>query len=251
MASAQPISPIQAQSMVQLIECGVQGVREAKVTQADTSSLELDRFMRLNKVAGQVQLLHLPAGTIILDVGGFDGSFALFVPQLRVWVVDPMTTGASGLQLPLEAKSFDVVVSIDALEHVERKDRERFLCELVRVCRRNLLINFPEARSACGQEVALKLTGNRFIREHVEFGLPSKEETIEMLLRIDGKLSIQSFGHTSTNVWLPWYTLFQMNKEAALAISAHLKANSIEEVATATPFLYELITCTFSVDNMS
>ena len=162
------------QRLIELADCGIVGVKEAKVQKGgDTSSLEWDRYMRLNQTALLVKECELPVGSIILDVGGYDGAFALFVPNYRVWVIDPATTGIEGLVLPVENKSFDVVVSIDALEHVQQTDRAFFLQELVRVCRKHLFINFPEARSTCAQNIALQLTNNRMIREHVEYVLPS------------------------------------------------------------------------------
>lgn len=172
-------------NVVELTECGVPGVREARVLRPDTSAVEWDRWMRLSATAAQVLKLGLPPQALVLDVGGFDGSFALFVPQLRVWVVDPCTTGSNGLQIPLSDKSIDTVVSIDALEHVERKDREVFLRELVRVCKTTLLINFPEARSMPAQELVLSLTGNQFIQEHVEYVLPSCAETVRVINSLD------------------------------------------------------------------
>src|SRR3989344_7846353 len=140
-------APIEAQKTVELIGCGVDGVREAKILERDTSSIEFDRFMRISMVAEQMNKLNRKKDSVILDVGGFDGAFALFVPELKVWVIDPQTTGGSGLNIPLPDKHFDAVVSIDALEHLPRKDRPTLLQELVRVTRSKLFINFPEARS--------------------------------------------------------------------------------------------------------
>lgn len=69
---------------------------EVKVINYDSSRLEWDRFMRLSQTAQQITSLNLQEGTIILDVGGFDGSLALFLsPNVRVWVIDTATTGDS------------------------------------------------------------------------------------------------------------------------------------------------------------
>ncbi|HLC84901.1 MAG TPA: class I SAM-dependent methyltransferase [Candidatus Nanoarchaeia archaeon] len=233
--------PIEAQKAVELIECGVQCVSEARVVSSDTSALEWDRFMRLSRTAEAVRALKLSEGTIVLDVGGFDGAFALFVPDLRVWVVDPVTTGGSGLALPFLDGHFDVVVSIDALEHVPRGQREQLLHELVRVCRKNLFINFPEARSMPAQKQVLSLVQNRFIQEHVEYNLPRREETIATLKGLCPKIKINAIGHTSIAVWVPWYVLFHTMKGRGLSVSAFLKIR--ENEVNSGPFLYDLLEC--------
>ncbi|MBI4146468.1 class I SAM-dependent methyltransferase [Candidatus Woesearchaeota archaeon] len=232
---------IEAQKAVELIECGVDGVRETKVASQDTLAVEWDRFMRLGQVAAHVNALALPKGTLILDVGGFDGAFALFVPGLRVWVVDPITTSGSGLALPFPDGHFDVVVSIDALEHVPRGQREQLLRELVRVCRKSLFINFPEARSMSAQRQVLSLVQNKFIQEHVEYNLPGREETTATLKRLCPDIKINAVGHTSISVWVPWYVLFHTAKDRGLAISAFLKDRKNE--VNQPPFLYDLLEC--------
>lgn len=49
-----------------------------------------------------------------------------------------------GYHLPFEDNEFDVIVSIDVLEHVERYDE--FLKELVRVAKKHVVINTPSRR---------------------------------------------------------------------------------------------------------
>jgi len=239
--------PIEAQKAVELVECGVSGVCEARVIINDASQVEWDRFMRLNKVAQHVNVLGLPKGTIVLDVGGFDGAFALFVPGLRVWVVDPATTGSKGTALPFPDKHFEVVVSIDALEHVPRADRPAFLKELVRVTRSKLFINYPEARSMDAQKNVLALVDNKFIREHVEYRLPHRRETINTLMQFYPEMKIKAIGHTSMNVWIAWYVLFHTMKERGLTISEFLKAR--EKQTSRAPFLYDLLECDMGVRN--
>lgn len=239
---------------VALVDCGLTGVLQAEVVSGQSVSLgleriEWDRFRRMRAVAQEVVRLNLEPGAIVLDVGGFDGSLCLFLPsEIVVRVVDPYTTGASGLALPLPDKSLDTVVSIDALEHVERQDRPTFLSELVRVCRKHLILNFPEQRSMDAQQVALQLTQNPFIGEHVNYGCPSSTETVEALKQLaQGPMTVQHSGHTPLNVWLPWYVLFQKDRAAGLAASDYLKSQP-EETLNVAPFLYELIVCSFAVD---
>jgi len=233
-------TPIEAQKTVELVECGTEGVREAKVLELSTSSIEFDRFMRISTVAEQVNKLNLKKDTIILDVGGFDGAFALFVPELKVDVIDPQTTGGSGLSIPFPDKHFEVVVSIDALEHLPRKDRPKLLQELVRVTRSRLFINFPEARSMNAQKSALSIFGNKLIQEHVDYQLPTQEETISFLKKICPKIKIVASSYVNIYSWLAWFVLFHTDKERGLKVSKFLKEHANDSVS---PFLYDLLEC--------
>ena len=233
-------APIEAQKTVELVECGVDGVREAKILERDTSSIEFDRFMRISMVAEQMNKLNLKKDSVILDVGGFDGAFALFVPELKVWVIDPQTTGGSGLNIPLPDKHFDAVVSIDALEHLPRKDRPKLLQELVRVTRSKLFINFPGARSMSAQKSVLSIFSNKFIQEHVDYQLPTQEETISLLKEICPDIKIVATSYVNIYSWLAWFVLFHTDKERGLKVSNFLKehANNLT-----LPFLYDLLEC--------
>ncbi len=233
-------TPIEAQKTVELIECGMDGVREAKVLELNTSAIEYDRFMRISKVAEQVNKLKLKKNAIILDVGGFDGAFALFVPDLKVWVIDPQTTGGNGLTIPFPDKHFDVVVSIDALEHLPRSDRPKLLQELVRITRSKLFLNFPEARSMGAQKAVLSILDNKFIREHVDYKLPSQEETLSLLKEIHPTVKIITFSYVNIYSWLAWFVLFHTDKERGLKVSKFLKEHAND---LTPPFLYDLLEC--------
>ncbi len=233
-------SPIEAQKTVELVECGVNSVREAKVIEFNTSSIEFDRFMRISTVAEHVKKLNLKKDTIILDVGGFDGAFALFVPELKVWVIDPQTTGGDGLNIPFPDKHFEVVVSIDALEHLPRRDRPRLLKELVRVTWSKLFINFPEARSMEAQKHILSIFSNKFIQEHVDYQLPTQEETISFLREICSNIKITTSSYVNIYSWLAWFVLFHTDKERGLKVSKFLKEHTND---LTPPFLYDLLAC--------
>ena len=234
-------SPIEEQKTVELVGCGVDRVREAKVLEYNTSAIEYDRFMRLSTVAEYVNRLKLEEDTLILDVGGFDGAFALFVPDLRVWVIDQQTTGGSGLTIPFPDKHFDVVVSIDALEHLPRRDRPTLLKELVRVAKSKLFINFPEARSMDAQKSVLSVFSNKFIQEHVDYQLPTRGETTSFLRKICPDIEISGSSYVNIYSWLAWFVLFHTDKERGLKLSKFLKEhkNNINN----PPCLYDLLEC--------
>ena len=233
-------APIEAQKTVELVECGTEEVREAKILELNTSAIEFDRFMRISTVAEYVNKLNLKKDTIILDVGGFDGAFALFVPELKVWVIDPQTTGGNGLKIPFPDKHFEVAVSIDALEHLPGKDRPKLLQELIRVTRSKLFVNFPEARSMSAQKAVLSIFSNKFIQEHVDYQLPNQEETVSFLKKICPNIKITALSYVNIYSWLAWFILFHTDKERGLQVSKFLKehANDLNP-----PFLYDLLRC--------
>lgn len=232
---------IEAQQTVELTECGVEGTRETRIKEYDTSSIEWDRFMRLSKVAEQIKQLQLTKDDIILDVGGFDGAFALFLPHLKVWVVDPLTTGGSGLSLPFSDNSFKVVVSIDAIEHMPRSDRPLLLSELVRITKSKLFVNYPEAKSMEAQRQVLSLIPNKFIEDHVKYELPQHDEVVSLLKSILPSLHIRAYPHTNIYTWASWYVLFHSAKEEGVSMSHFLKKSFHD--ANVPPYLYDLLVC--------
>ncbi len=129
----------------------------------------------------------------VLDVGGVLGDreghlavsrdfFAAVNPAVRVVSCDLRQldhwdhVAADALDLPFQDASFDLVVSLDVLEHIPPGDRRRFLAELERVAARALIIGCPEAGSAVtAAEARLKeglMKGHSFLEEHAALGLP-------------------------------------------------------------------------------
>ncbi len=139
----------------------------------------------------------------ILDVGGGSGEILTFLSPSRydICVLDANQAAlkrdtdrrvryvpASGESLPFEDDSFDVVVSVDCIEHVPEAVKPRFLAELKRVARKRVVIHTP-AKSADRQYLGDELDErfNRWhrrlyrvdapnTREHLEAGVPELEE---------------------------------------------------------------------------
>src|SRR5581483_4242605 len=104
----------------------------------------------------------------ILDAGGYDGALGLFLPSLQIDLIDPATTGGSVLNIPAADQCYDAVVAVDVLEHIEPSDRARALAEFARVSKQHVILNYPCRGSKPAQELALKLTNNALVREHVQ-----------------------------------------------------------------------------------
>jgi GT2 family glycosyltransferase len=94
----------------------------------------------------------------VLDVGGHTEAFwpgfpslaGFLIPAAKVSVVDMIPTAAlqnyvqaSGVQLPFRDGAFDLVCSLDTLEHIPDEQRPAFLSELLRVTRDGLYLAFP------------------------------------------------------------------------------------------------------------
>ena len=89
----------------------------------------------------------------------------------------------SGSKLPFPDRSFDYVVSVDMLEHVPRAQRFDVISEMLRVADKRIFIAVPcgkvaEVHDKNMDDLYFHWKGERynFLREHVENGLPNKEE---------------------------------------------------------------------------
>lgn len=124
----------------------------------------------------------------ILDVGGTPGTLGLFLPRASITTAnveppaDILLDGAAGL--PVAGDAFDVVTSIDVLEHLPRESRADHIRELVRVARRRVVVCCPlgtPQHSASEHALHAWLeretgAGHRFLAEHLKLGLPTESE---------------------------------------------------------------------------
>lgn len=97
-------------------------------------------------------------GTSVLDVGASTGTGSVVLDEARADAVDihlpslrqAVTSGrrrrpvvADIRKLPYRTGSFDVVVALDVIEHLERPDGERLLGEMERLSRRFVVVLTP------------------------------------------------------------------------------------------------------------
>lgn len=95
---------------------------------------------------------------------------------------------ASAVKLPFEDDGFDVVISIDMLEHLTKDKREKAIKEMIRVGRRKIILAMPCGQPSIYQDRELskyyqKNYGRKyeFLEEQLDLGLPEKEEITDII----------------------------------------------------------------------
>jgi hypothetical protein len=166
-----------------------------------TERLPFDLFQRYAAAGKIVRSLN---PTEVLDVGGYlgdqDGHLAtaqdFLVPETGeprvVTTTDlrqcdhPSHQPSDACAQPFVDQSFDMVISLDVLEHLIPEKRSSFLRELDRLARNWILIGAPFHSVAVeAEEIRLsELVQLEFLKEHRELGLPARSD-IEEYFQID------------------------------------------------------------------
>lgn len=161
--------------------------------------------LRYLPVAREIKRLKLTKSKI-LEVGS--GSLGI-TPYLKE-KIDGLDVDFSGPQsplvnqikgdarnLPFRKNSYDVVISVDVLEHLNPDVRSASVREMLKVAKKLLVIVVPTGEASEKQDRALyvlwqkvKRGNNQFLAEHAKFGLPSNDQILVSLdksLRLLGK----------------------------------------------------------------
>jgi hypothetical protein len=158
----------------------------------DKLELPFDQYQRYKMVEELVGLIRQGRRLRILDVGGHPGLIADFLPEDDIFILDMLPSEGltcvqgDGARLPFKDDSFDLVVSIDTLEHIPSDQRLGFLEEQLRASRDYVLLAAPfedENISLAEQivnEFFIKKIGrpNDSLEEHFANGLPGLSETL-------------------------------------------------------------------------
>ena len=157
----------------------------------DAVRLPFDQYQRYTGAARVVDRLVGDADYSMLEVGGAPGFPEVFFGASRLAVVDRFGRHdgnfvvVDGARLPFDDETFDVVVTLDTLEHIVPEDRPAFLAECRRVSRDLVVLSAPHATAHVVEaELALQsFVTARFgevfetLQEHADRGLPLAEET--------------------------------------------------------------------------
>lgn len=202
------------------------------------SDLTWDRFIRLNAAARVINDLKDEKSTV-LDIGGFDGALALFLPSTHVEVIDPVTTGGDFSSIELEDGVFDIVSAIDVLEHIDPDKREVFLSKLTRVARKIIILNYPSIQSKEAQEAVLAACDNQFVREHVEWPLPETGWVMGYLAALGFRCEAAEYGNIA--LWAGQFVASQLVGANASELNRYLIENHSDEPFTKP--LYRMVVC--------
>jgi hypothetical protein len=175
--------------------------------EGDILSLPFDQYGRMRIAQNLAHILYTeiaqqsdhrdgPYKLRVLDVGGYPGNLRNFLnaDYFDLSILDvvpddgsiPGYKQGSGMELPYAEGEFDIVFSLDTLEHIPGKERSLFLSEVMRVARLGVvLINPIQSLPADLAEETL----DEYIRwlldaqqeqlaEHRAFGLPDFPGTI-------------------------------------------------------------------------
>lgn len=161
------------------------------------------------------EINKLPQNSSVLEVGsaglgitpylkrvvtGADIKFEKpFSPLLKQIVADATS-------LPFKNSSFDIVLSVDMLEHLSADARIKAIGEIVRVARVKVLIGVPSGQLSQAQDIKLdhqyqktKHKTFSFFQEQIRLGLPREEEIknalIESALKYNKKVELKVFGN--------------------------------------------------------
>jgi ubiquinone/menaquinone biosynthesis C-methylase UbiE len=187
----------------------------------------IDQWQRYGSVAQQIRTLD-DASITVLDVGGSSGTIRKFLDckRYRLCVldvniqalakIDDLRLGViagDGCCLPFKDNSFDVVISVDSLEHVPDANKAAYCQELKRVAKRYVIVHCPadssdgEFQGAACDAKFLQWHQQRFERnepntlEHLNSGLPKVDE----LRRLFPEANVA--GKQNAHVWFKYMTI--------------------------------------------
>lgn len=180
----------------------------------------LDTALRYETVIGlladgwrpDIEILEVGAGSAGITeflshrVTGVDLAFERTAERASPWLE---RVEASADELPFDDASFDVVLSLEMLEHVPPARRGPAVEEMLRVLRPGgrLIVTFPSGETAAHLDAWLnrrfrRVTGedHPWAIEHIEHGVPETEEILALL-------PSEAAVHVHRHMWAPGFRL--------------------------------------------
>jgi len=185
----------------------------------DLISLPFDHFQRYGAASSLVESLGGDPVRTVLEVGanrqrilkdfmpGARFVFSDLEPQDPVTGGDDVFIQADATQLPFADREFDIVVSLDVMEHIPPALRRQATSEMARTAARAVIIGCPldhawvheaetEANAVWERHFGVAYP---WLDEHKEFGLVDPE-VVEGALR-DAGMRVIRFGQGDASVW--------------------------------------------------
>lgn len=190
---------------------------------------DIDRWSRYAHVTNEIRKTK-GKELLVLEVGSGGQGISTFLSQLRrdydFFLLDVQKDVFKGLRkvhcvigdgcrLPFRNKAFDIVVSVDTVEHIPKRIRQDFYTELKRVCKKRIILACPIQSSDCiyqGQKYDITFQHlyekNYGVKEpntaqHIAAGHPTLEEIRKELP------NSTIYGYKNCDTWLR-YMLFSM-----------------------------------------
>lgn len=170
----------------------------------DLLELDYNGYFRLKSLANKLYSLKTDEQNIsILDIGGGDGILSSFLNDtFKYCLAEPQSNGLDGTNLPFTENSFDYVVASHVFEHIPQKDRELFLNNMLKTASKGIILinpfyiegTFVEARL----ELALEITKQKWVKEHLDCGLPKIEVVKEFANKYNKNIEITPNGSLTT-----------------------------------------------------
>jgi len=198
----------------------------ASTRSALVRALPFDLYQRYRLCSDIVKVLRPKS---VLDAGGYlgdehghlavshdffqtDGSSSPEVTVTDVRQCDhPDYLRASAWEQPFDDQSFDLVLSLDVLEHLPESERPRFLSELDRLSRQWILLgapfSSPEIEKAETRLADSLMGTRRFLQEHRELGLP--ELAAVQGFYLSKGYTVSTFPNGYLPAWLYWQVTSQ------------------------------------------
>src|SRR5215208_1722042 len=209
----------------------------------------LDTALRYGAVIDLVRPLYRP-GIDILEVGSGSGGVTDFLAVPVVGVdsafertADRATAHLTPVEaqadaLPFDDASFDVVLSVEMLEHIPAGRRDAVLSELFRVVRPGgrVVVTFPADAAAARLDRELNDrfrrrygTDHPWVAEHIREGVPSTVEVVARIRRLIGERgAVRVRKHDPARSWLLHQSLYSAHRwyRPALLAGLHSRAGA-------------------------
>lgn len=156
-----------------------------------------DSYERHKRIGSMIEDFEM-----VLDVGGQLSGLSRFVKN-KTKIVVANVEGAQEAsdvvikkgKLPYRNGAFEVVCSIDVLEHIPKDKRKFFILELLRVASKKIVVSFPIGTIAHMKYEKdmmgwLKKNGHKvdYLEEHIRYGLPSVSEVTAIVEKKNFKI---------------------------------------------------------------
>ncbi len=157
----------------------------------DLLDLPFDQYQRYRLLADLIQIIGEESQPRILEVGGAPVKITRFLPGYEITVADqiqdhhPGYVRADAINLPFADNSFELVASLDTLEHIHPDLREGFVAELARISSKLIILAAPfhSNKSRQAEQIIFEFIKahlgyeHQYFKEHLAHDKPDMVET--------------------------------------------------------------------------